>query len=211
MDRETTLNYLAQKHGLNLSQKPPIEILTTNRTIMAQTLFELGFTTGAEVGVAKGDHALILCANNPNLKLYAIDVWDTYAGYNEYTDRIHRYHRHALRALAPYNVTFIQKFSMDAVKDFEDASLDFVYLDGAHDFKNIAMDICEWVKKVKPGGILYGHDFKRTADPRLQIHVKDVVQAYAYSHGISPWFILGAPGHHDGQYAEGTRSWGWVC
>ena len=84
---------------------------------------------------------------------------------------------------------------MDAVEDFEDNSLDFVFIDGAHDFKNVAMDICEWAKKVRPGGIVYGHDYKRWnprsyVGKRYTVDVKDVVQAYMYSKGINPWFAL---------------------
>ena len=81
---------------------------------------------------------------------------------------------------------------MDAVQDFDDASLDFVYIDGAHDFKNVADDVSEWTKKVKIGGIVFGHDYKRSRDTggKYPVDVKDVVQAYTYSHKIDPWFIL---------------------
>src|SRR5512147_8779 len=130
----STLEYLAKKYGLDLSGKPPIAIERTNRKDMAQTLAELGFTTGAEVGVAQGHHSLILCENIPGLHLYAVDVWQPYDGYFEYEDRITRYYKEARQRLAGYNVTFVEKFSMDAVGEFADGSLDFVYIDGAHDF-----------------------------------------------------------------------------
>jgi len=52
-----TLDYISEKFGLDLNQKSPISILKTNRTIMARTLAELGFTVGAEIGVARGKHA----------------------------------------------------------------------------------------------------------------------------------------------------------
>jgi hypothetical protein len=176
---------------------------------MAKTLYELGFTKGAEVGVAKGDHAKILCENNPNLKLYCIDVWERYKGYREYTDRIEKYYEIAKNILEPYGCSLIKKFSMDAVKDFPDGSLDFVYIDGAHDFKNVANDICEWSKKVRSGGIVYGHDYKRSKG-KYTNDVVDVVQAYCYAKGIRPWFVLGEKGQRDGVYKEGTQSWMWV-
>ena len=206
-----TLSALVAKFGLDINRKPPIEILKINRTIMAQTLCELGFVEGAEIGVAKGEHAEILCQNNPNLHLYAVDAWSGYRGYLDYLDgRLQSFHREAMDRLKPYNVTVIRKFSMEAVGDFPDNSLDFVYIDGGHDFKNVAMDICEWIKKVKIGGILYGHDFKRSTNPRLCQEVVDVVQAYTYAKGINPWFTLGERGRNDGMYREGTRSWMWV-
>lgn len=203
-----TLDYIAKKFELDLTQKPPIEILKINRKIMAETLAELNFNLGVEVGVAKGDHAEILCKANPNLKLFGVDAWQHYPGYLDYmSERLNWFHKEAIKKLELYNCELIQKFSMDAVNDFEDDSLDFVYIDGAHDFKNVALDICEWIKKVKPNGILYGHDFKRSTNPRLKQHVQDVVSAYAYALGIKPWFVLGTKGRNDGEYREGTRSW----
>jgi predicted O-methyltransferase YrrM len=168
---------------------------------MAQTFHELGFKIGAEIGVAQGNHAKILCENNPGLKLYCIDVWEQYHGYREYTNRIVRYYGEAKERLAPYDCILIKKFSMDAVKDFADGSLDFVHIDGAHDFKNVADDVCEWTKKVRIDGIVYGHDFKRSKGKYLNA-VKDVVPAYCYQYGIRPWFIFGAE--------EGIRSWMWI-
>lgn len=187
-----TLDYIVKKFGLDISPKPPIEIHNINRTLMAKTLKELEFKVGAEVGVAQGWHAEVLCRENPGVKLHAIDIWDRYPGYKEYTDRINRYYVMAQETLAPYNCVFIKKFSMDAVKDFADRSLDFVYIDGAHDFKNVADDICEWSKKVRIGGIVFGHDYKRWRYGRSKyiVDVKDVVQAYCYSHNIHPWFVL---------------------
>jgi predicted O-methyltransferase YrrM len=186
------LPYLAKRFGLDINRKPPLEIHNINRTIMAQVLGELKSKVGAEIGVAQGNHARVMCEGIPGAKLYCVDIWKPNPGYNEYTNRIRRYFQIARKQLAPYNCVFIKKFSMDAVSDFADESLDFVYIDGAHDFKNVADDICEWTKKVKIGGIVFGHDYKRSRDThsKYPVDVKDVVQAYTYSHSIAPWFVL---------------------
>ena len=63
---------------------------------------------------------------------------------------------------------------------------------------------------MRTGGIVFGHDFKRSTNPRLTQHVVDVVQAYTYAHQIRPWFVLGMKGRNDGEFREGTRSWMWV-
>ena len=202
------LNYFANRFNLDLNQKSPIEILEINRPIMAECLSDLEFNLGAEVGVAKGDHAKILCEANPNLHLYCIDAWEHYKHYEDYlTTRLNYFYDEAVKTLSNYDTEIIRKYSMDAVKDFKDESLDFVYIDGAHDFKNVAMDVTEWYYKVKPGGILYGHDFKRSKNPRLKQHVVDAIQAYTYAWGINPWFVLGTQGRNDGQFREGTREW----
>jgi predicted O-methyltransferase YrrM len=205
-----TLEYIGRKFELDFSQKSPIPIYKINREIMAQTLAELNLNLGVEVGVHRGLHAEILCKNNPNIKLYGIDAWQKYSGYHDYSEaNISHAHREAIQRLAPYNCELIEEFSMDAVQNFKTQSLDFVYIDGAHDFKNVAMDIFEWTRRVRIGGVVYGHDFKRSKGNYLNA-VKDVVPAYIYQYGIRPWFILGQTGHNDGLYREGMQSWMFV-
>ena len=176
---------------------------------MAETLAELGFNEGVEVGVAHGQHSEILCKANPKLKLHLVDIWMDYEGYTIYTGRTGKYYRIAKRRLIPYDCVWIQKFSMDAVKDFDDESLDFVYIDAAHDFQNVVNDICEWTKKVKIGGVVFGHDYRRTGN-KWEYAIEDAVIGYCNSKVIKPWFILGEPGHRDGMYKEGIPSWMFV-
>lgn len=186
----STLEFILNKFNPSLAARGGTEIHHINRTLMAQTLAELGFTTGAEVGVAEGYHAKVLCDSHPDLKLFCVDIWEKYPDYSEYAT-IEQIYPKALALLKSYNCVVIKKFSMDAVKDFAPKSLDFVYIDGAHDFKSVADDICEWSKIVRVGGIVFGHDYKRSSRrSRFKNDVKDVVDAYMYAHNISPWFVL---------------------
>jgi predicted O-methyltransferase YrrM len=57
------------------------------------------------------------------------------------------------------NIKKRKGFSLNCVKDFEDSTLDFVYIDGRHDYDSVMKDIVSWSKKVKDGGIISGHDF----------------------------------------------------
>ena len=57
------------------------------------------------------------------------------------------------------NIIKIRKKSMEAVNDFQDRSLDAVYIDGEHDEESVREDIKEWRKKIKFGGYLMGHDY----------------------------------------------------
>lgn len=185
-----TLEYILEKFKPELVQRGGSQIRRINRTIMAQTLGELGFKEGAEIGVAEGYHAKVLFDSIPGLKLHCVDIWEQYPGYSEYKN-IDDVFEEAKKRLKDYDCQIIKKFSMDAVKDFEDASLDFVYIDSAHDFKSVAEDICEWSKKVKIGGIVFGHDFKHSSQrSRHRTYVKDVVPGYMYGHLVKPWFEL---------------------
>lgn len=49
--------------------------------------------------------------------------------------------------------------SISASKRFKNNSLDFVFIDAAHDYESVKADILAWLPKVKNNGILAGHDY----------------------------------------------------
>jgi hypothetical protein len=49
--------------------------------------------------------------------------------------------------------------STQASKMFKKKSVDFVFIDGSHDFDSVCNDIEAWLPKIKAGGILAGHDY----------------------------------------------------
>lgn len=55
-------------------------------------------------------------------------------------------------------VTPIEAPSVDAAAKFADGSLDFVFIDAPRDFVNVFADVRAWYPKVKPGGVIAGHD-----------------------------------------------------
>lgn len=55
--------------------------------------------------------------------------------------------------------------SLTAAAQFADGTLDFVYIDGAHDYDSVVADLAAWTPKVKPGGLIAGHDYNPGAWP----------------------------------------------
>lgn len=53
----------------------------------------------------------------------------------------------------------IRSTSIEASKLYEDNSLDFVFIDGAHDYLSVKEDIEHWYPKVKKGGYISGDDY----------------------------------------------------
>lgn len=213
MEAKETLEYIASIHDdqylgiferVDLDQRPPIVFPNMTRKHLSRLFRKLGFKIGVEVGVEQGLYSECLSKCNPGVKLYSIDAWIAYKGYRDHVsqEKLDGFFEKTKERLAPYNCEVLKAWSMEAVKQFEDRSLDFAYIDGNHEFQRVTNDIAEWSKKVRRGGIVSGHDFKRFTG-NYTCHVKDVVQAWAYAHGIKPWFVLGEGGKR-------TPSWFWV-
>jgi len=47
---------------------------------------------------------------------------------------------------------------VDAARSFNDESLDFVFIDAAHDYESVRADVRAWYPKVKTGGVIAGDD-----------------------------------------------------
>jgi hypothetical protein len=58
---------------------------------------------------------------------------------------------------------------------FEDNSIDFLYIDTAHEFKHVEKEISLWYPKVKCGGNIAGHDIFY---PGVMRAVKDFSRKY---------------------------------
>lgn len=55
--------------------------------------------------------------------------------------------------------------SLEAVSKFQNESIDFVFIDGSHEYQDIKDDINAWLPKVKRGGVLAGHDYYLPPQP----------------------------------------------
>lgn len=141
-----------------------LEIRDVDRVHDLATYLAKFSRVGVEVGVAHGKYSECLMEANPKLTLYGVDSYAVYQGYKDY--QLERTMA-ALRADAHTRLDrfptyhFVQKFSMDALNDFADESLDFVYIDANHTEEEAYKDIVGWEKKVIPGGVVCGHDYAR--------------------------------------------------
>lgn len=184
------LDYLIKKFNIDTSKKSPFE-LQMKRGRLGQLFKELGYKVGAEVGVEQGKFSVSLL--DDGLKVYLVDAWQAYKGYRDHVsqEKLDGFLEITKEAVKDYDAHIIRGYSMDVVKQFDDESLDFVYIDANHDFQNVTNDIAEWSKKVRKGGIVAGHDYIRLKgkDGYLNDTV-DVVNGWTYAKKIHPWFIL---------------------
>ena len=112
----------------------------------------------AEIGVDRGIFAETFLSRWIGTDYWGIDSYESYPEmpYDRTADYLM-----ALQRLAPHAGRFklLKWSSEEAAKFFADGSLDFAYIDGAHDYESVRRDLRLWWSKLSEKGILAGHDF----------------------------------------------------
>lgn len=157
----------------------------SSRLDLAKLFNSLGYKTGVEVGVSKGLYSKELFKAIDGLELFLVDPWAAYSIPPINDERAKARYKSCLKRLSGYNTQYMRMTSMKAVKSFDDGSLDFVYIDGLHTFDAVMSDLIFWSLKVKPGGIVAGHDYCEFP----QAGIIPAVRAYVTGHGIHDWYV----------------------
>lgn len=116
-----------------------------------------------EIGTLEGYNAKSILKELNIKKLYVVDPYKNYPDYSnsepEIVKKLKEYQKRAKRRLRKYKdkIVWIEKLSDDAVKDIPN-NIDFIYIDGNHEYEYIKRDMENYWTKVKKGGILAGHD-----------------------------------------------------
>ena len=169
---------LLRKHyGLERFLPAPVRVKGMHRGDVSKLISLMGLRKGAEIGVAAGEHAEYMLQHIEGCELLCVDHWGT-----SWSKKLEG---PARKRLAPYNAIIIKKTSIQASLDVPDGSLDFVYIDAAHDYDNVMLDLILWSRKVKRGGIVSGHDYDRSHRTGVVPAVNDYVRA----HRITEFFI----------------------
>lgn len=185
------LDYVLTKYNIDISDKNPPYVLPISRDGLGVLFKELGYSKGVEVGVEKAKFSEKLCQANPNLTLWGIDPLTPYDSYREHVSKtkMDEFYQEVMRRMTPHQYFHHRLFSMDAVQLFDEASIDFVYIDGNHDFQNTTNDIAEWSKRVRVGGVVAGHDYTNFVKEFNRCDVKRVIDAWTKAFEIDVWFL----------------------
>lgn len=186
-----TLKFIIDKYNIASSEDHPI-VLPHKRDELTRLFKHLDFKVGAEIGVDRGLYAEEMSRANPGVKLFCIDPWKTYSDYDDFKDQhiLNVNYNNTIKRLAPYNCEIIKKSSVGAIKDFENESLDFVYIDGNHTHEYALQDIRLWTPKVKVGGIVSGHDYIWRNHRRDRFDVKNAVDLFVKENNIEKLFMF---------------------
>jgi len=141
------------------------------RNDLAQQLFH-GF--GVELGVAAGKFTEQILTVGHVAKLHGIDKWNDHHNVTEWFQAMER-----VKAF-PTSCQLLRANFSEVVSQFEDGSLNFVYVDGyAHTGQEGGATLREWWPKVAVGGIMAGHDYSARWQKTM-----DAVDAFVVENGL---------------------------
>lgn len=130
-------------------------------------------------------------ANKYNVQVYCID---TFEGSSEHANiklpkDFSRMFRDNLRFFIGRDMVLpIQGRSDDPkiLERFEEASVDFILVDGAHEYDSVKDDIVNWWPKLKPNGVMFGDDYNLKS---VELAVKEGLGACGHrSYGVNKGF-----------------------
>lgn len=115
-----------------------------------------------ELGTHKGLSYFTFCQamkeNEIDGVCYAVDTFEGDAHTDKYDESVfnavnnhNRQHYHGFSYL-------MRMFFEDALRHFDDDSVDLLHIDGFHTYEAVSADFANWYPKVKPGGIILFHD-----------------------------------------------------
>ena len=138
---------------------------------------------GVEVGVDQALHAWEI-----------LDQWDEIDMLHlvdSYSTRSKKHYNDALKKLEKFNkrtAWYVQP-SLEAYLLFDDNSLDVVYLDASHVYIDVLQDCIAWYKKLKPGGVLCGHDYRLDWN-NMDEHSASFINAHGVVKAVNEFVIL---------------------
>lgn len=116
---------------------------------------------GSFLGRSAAFMAVEIANSGKKIRFVCVDPFEGHLGSGLFDGRCSTdtFHANMARGGISHLVETMKMYSVEAAALFEDRSVDFVFIDGAHDYDNVRADICAWLPKVKPGGVLSGHDY----------------------------------------------------
>lgn len=145
--------------------------------LLAHKIKTRRYRMGAEVGVGDGKTSKYLLEHCPVLfRHYAVDVWEPTQGHPESYN--HKENLDKCRQIAEkdYRLKLLRKASTVAAQEFNNKHLDYVFIDADHDYESVLSDINVWLPKIRPGGLICGHDYNVWTKPGVVKAVNEVFE-----------------------------------
>lgn len=144
-----------------------------------------------EVGVYLAEYGCAALDIIPDLTWYGVDPYIPYEGghlfrgvrkkYTSIRYWNHFYKETVLPRISKYGLRFklIRETSEIGISSIPEG-VDFIFIDGHHNYEFVKMDLLLYEKKLKKGGIMSGHDYTHRTFPG----VRKAVDEYAQKNNI---------------------------
>ncbi len=149
-------------------------------TNILREAFETAPLVGAEIGFGFGANAANLLRELNLTRLYCVDPLaisdsvETGRKVDEYV--LEMQSRGLLNELTKdQRVTFLKMTSDEAFNNHLPKDLDFVYIDGNHDYEFVKRDLSNAFQHVRKGGYVGGHDFSHPTEGVVRAVIEHAV------------------------------------
>jgi predicted O-methyltransferase YrrM len=117
-----------------------------------------------EVGTCRAESSYLIAEKCPKVSMiYCVDPYQAYKDWagDLNQDVMSKFEEiaHTNMSKFPGRYEFVKKTSNEAHTQFEDESVDFIFIDGDHSYEATLTDIINYYPKVKRGAIFAGHDY----------------------------------------------------
>jgi len=156
------------------------------KDVILNLVNENGWTSGIEIGVLDGNLITHLLKNNDSLEMTGVDCWEDEneiygAASSEWLKKqdikANSFSEFGSIVMDNLNsqfgsrVNILHGRSTEMADEIEKHTFDFVFIDAAHDYQSVLDDIQAWAPKVKPGGMVIGHDIDHKG---VQLAVEEI-------------------------------------
>ena len=135
--------------------------------MVAELCRRYGLVRGAELGVKEGRFTANLLSSVPEIvELIAVDLFTDPRNGNALEDYkdwdwgaiVRQFREKTAPFLEAGRLTVFQCSTLEASTMVEDGELGFVFIDADHTTEGVIRDIRAWEPKIRPGGLIIGHD-----------------------------------------------------
>jgi hypothetical protein len=113
-----------------------------------------------EIGCWEGKSTVFMAdkikRSGKKIEFYAVDLWDSYKQVDLTWKADYETFLKNIEPVKDY-IKVIKSDSVEASKLFKDKSVDFIFIDGNHQYEYVKRDILAWLPKLK--GVMAGHDY----------------------------------------------------
>lgn len=157
------------------------DIINCDRYELLEKLPKNG--TVGEIGVYRGEFSEQIVERSKPEKLILIDPWKTMLNATETNSNFENFYTEVKEKFSMISsVDIIRETSIEAAKSLQDNSLDWLYIDGDHNYQPCLDDLRTYAPKVKEHGYICGHDW--VTRPKKGFGVNEAVQEFVTETGF---------------------------